>query len=308
MNPNRERLVLPAFVTTVLIGGTNFVAVKFSNSELPPFWGAALRFSSASVILFLIIFARRLDLPRGRALTGAAIYGFLSFGLSYAFAYYALVSLTAGFAAVVLGLVPLATLFLARAHKQEKISFRGLVGGLAALVGTAVIYNEQLGLVENVLPLLALIGAVTCIAETNVVLKAFPRTNPYSTNAVAMLIGSAILFALSAASGEAFSIPSNLSTIIAVSYLVVVGSVVLFLLFLFVISRWTASSTSYQLVLNPLVTVLEASFLRGEVVTTVFIAGSALVLLGVYFGALSSRRTRGPAQLAGAPREIRQIL
>lgn len=33
------------FATVVLVGGGNFVAVRFSNRELAPFWGAGLRFA-----------------------------------------------------------------------------------------------------------------------------------------------------------------------------------------------------------------------------------------------------------------------
>jgi hypothetical protein len=47
-SPVSEGLVLTAFLTLVLIGGANFVAVRFSNVELAPFWGAGSRFLLAS--------------------------------------------------------------------------------------------------------------------------------------------------------------------------------------------------------------------------------------------------------------------
>ena len=34
-------LTLIAFVAVVILGGSNAVAVRVSNFELPPFWGAA---------------------------------------------------------------------------------------------------------------------------------------------------------------------------------------------------------------------------------------------------------------------------
>ena len=58
--------VLAAFVLVVLIGGSNFVAVRFSNRELPPFWGAGLRFAIAGALLLLFARWRRIPLPRGR--------------------------------------------------------------------------------------------------------------------------------------------------------------------------------------------------------------------------------------------------
>ncbi len=80
-----ERATLLAFIGAVVVGGGNFVAVRFSNEKLPPLFGAPLRFGAAAVILFRIARVRGVPLPRGRAASGAALYGLLGFGLAYAF-------------------------------------------------------------------------------------------------------------------------------------------------------------------------------------------------------------------------------
>ncbi len=290
MNPSRDRFTPLAFLGFVILAGSNVVAIRFSNAELPPFWGAALRLSLAALFFLLIILTRGVDFPRGRALVAGLIYGVLGFGVYFAFGYYALVSTKAGLASVVLALVPLATIFLATAQGQERLTKRGLVGAALALGGTGLVFNEQLSLGIGILPLLALLGATLSYAETNVVLKHFPRSNPYSTNAVAMITGAAILFGLSAVAGERWALPARASTLEAFVFLVVPGSVVLFLLYLHVIARWSASATSYGFVLFPLVTIVVASLLAAEQVTLVFVIGSALVLIGVYAGALSRMR------------------
>jgi len=63
-----------------------------------------------------------------------------------------------------------------------------------------------------------------------------------------------------------------------------VGSVVVFLLVLFTLNRWDASTTSYQLLPMPIVTVIAAAILRGEAITPGLIVGGAIVLVGVYLG------------------------
>jgi drug/metabolite transporter (DMT)-like permease len=125
------------------------------------------------------------------------------------------------------------------------------------------------------------------VAETSVVLKHFPGANPYATNAVAMAVGSAMLFAFSIAARESWVIPSRPATFDTLFYLALPGSVLLFGLYLFVISKWTASQTNYGFVLVPIVTVVIASLLVGEGVTVTFVAGTALALIGVYAAALS---------------------
>jgi drug/metabolite transporter (DMT)-like permease len=73
-----------AFAAVVVVGGANFVAVKDTVEELDPLYGAAMRFGLACLIFFAILVARRIPLPRGRALAGAALYGLLGFGTAYA--------------------------------------------------------------------------------------------------------------------------------------------------------------------------------------------------------------------------------
>src|SRR5438552_4042379 len=83
-------VVLAVFAAVVLIGGTNFVAVRFSNRELPPFWGAGLRFAIAGVLLVGFAAWRRIRLPLGSALPGVALLGVVNFGVAYALAYWGL--------------------------------------------------------------------------------------------------------------------------------------------------------------------------------------------------------------------------
>jgi drug/metabolite transporter (DMT)-like permease len=56
--------ILAAFTGATIIGGANFVAVSVSNQELPPLWGAALRFGSAATLFFLLAIMARVPVPR----------------------------------------------------------------------------------------------------------------------------------------------------------------------------------------------------------------------------------------------------
>jgi len=283
-----DNATLAAYAAMIVIAGSNFVAVRFSNQELPPFWGATLRFSFACALFFFVMRWRGAALPRRRALAGVALYGALGFGAFYALMYWALVSVPAGLAAVLVALVPLLTFLLAIAHGLERFRLRGLVGALIAVAGIAVVFAEQLGGAVDVAALLACIAAAGCAAESAVVAKLFPRVDPAATNAVGILAGLAILAPLSLAAGETWTLPQRIDTITAVVYLVTIGSVGLFALFLYVLRRWTATATSYLLVVSPLVTVAVAALLAGEQITPQFVLGGALVAAGVYVGALSA--------------------
>lgn len=283
-----RRLTLLAFAGFVVIAGLNFVAVRFSNRELAPFWGAGLRFGAAGLVFLALALGRRSPFPRGRALAGALVFGVLAFGVSYALAYYALVRAPASVAAVIVALAPLMTLFLASVvHGVERLRARGIVGGLVALLGIALIFRD--GLVGAHAPLLSLVAIVLmalCLSEATVLVKRFPKVDPFAMNATGMLVGSALLLALSFGAGERWALPRTTEARVAVLYLVLVGSVVMFFLYLFVLGRWSASATSYQTVLSPIVTIVAGALLAGERIGWVLVAGGALVLAGVYFGAL----------------------
>jgi drug/metabolite transporter (DMT)-like permease len=289
-----DRTTLGIFAAVVVFGGLNAVAVRYSNHELAPFWGAAIRFAAAAALLSAVVVARRIRLPRGRALTGVVLYGALGFAVSYALAYWGLVEAPAGAAAVAVALVPLITLILAPLHGLERFRAQAIAGAVVSVMGIGLVFADQLNANVNPLSLLALLLASVAISESTIVVKWFPRSDPAATNAIAMVVGVVLLLALSVAFGEPQVIPRQTETLAALAYLVVIGSVLLFMGFLYVLTRWTASAVTYSLLLMPLVAVPAAAALRGEPVREIFVAGGALVLAGVYLGAIAP-----PLRLAG---------
>lgn len=294
-----DRATLVAFLGAAFIGGSNFVAVRFSNEALDPMFGAALRFALATVVLFGIMALMRLPVPRGRAALGAIVYGLLGFGVSYALLYIALVELDAGMSSVILAGTPLFTLGLAVLHRQERFTPRGLMGGALAITGIGIL---SAGSLQGDIPpayLLAAVIGMLAVAESSVLIKAFPRTHPITTNALGMASGTVLLVVASLAFGETWALPQTTRTWAVVAWLVVAGSVGLFVLFLFVIARWTASASVYALTLMPLVAVTLGALLKNEPITIELVAGGALVLLAVYIGAIS-----GPRAAPAAPQPV----
>jgi drug/metabolite transporter (DMT)-like permease len=291
--PRPDGLTLAAFAGLVVLVATNVIAVSYTNREIPPFWGAGTRFGAASALFFGHVIARRLPLPRGRALLGVLLFGILQFGVGFAFAYWALVGLPAGLASVFLALVPLFTILFASLLRLETLTWRGLLGALTAVAGIAVMFWEGADRDIPVGYFVAAVAMTVCFALAPVIVKAFPATNVATTNAVAMLTGSLVLLALSVIRGEGAIIPEDPMTWVAQVYLVLPGSVGVFALMLFALARWTASGISYLTVLSPIVAIGLSAWLLGEPLTSGLFLGTALVLAGVYVGALLHPRARG---------------
>jgi len=289
-NKNTDRLTYLAFFLVALFGGGNSVAVRFSNAELAPFWGATIRFAASGLIFWLILFLKQIPIPKRRDAIVLLLTGFFSLGVSFGLLYFGLVKIPASLGSVIIGLAPLLTLFLATLHRIESFRWRSLLGGLIALAGIVIAVRAQ---PDNDIPfinLLALIVGAMISAEGNVVLKIYsPKSDPFATNALTLSAGFVFLLLASLFLGESHNLPILPVTWVALGYVVILGSVLMFYLFIWILGRWTASATSYVIILFPIVATTAGALLAGETITPIFILGGTLALVGVWFGALTQK-------------------
>jgi drug/metabolite transporter (DMT)-like permease len=290
MKGDSDRRTLVAFLIGAVLAAGNPISVKFSNVELDPLWGASLRFTLAAALMLTVMAALRLSFPRGRALLGAVLYGLFNFGLAFACLFYALVELGAGFLQILLAIIPLTTLLLAVLQRQERFSMSPVIGALLALAG--VVLMSQVAINDSISPLsiLAAVGAAFFLAEGAVLVRIFPPEHPVSLNAVGMATGAVVLFLGSLLAGDSFALPTLQATWLAVAYMVVIGSGVVFILWVYVLKRWKASRAAYSFVLLPPITMVFSSWILDERIGIDLVFGGLLVLTGVYIGALRPQR------------------
>jgi drug/metabolite transporter (DMT)-like permease len=285
MSVSDERLTLAIFLVASVLAGGNAVGVRFSNRELDPLWGAGLRFSLAAVVLLVIMAAMGLAIPRGRELAGSAVYGLFSFGGAFALAYYGLQRVPAGIGQTLLAIVPLATLLLAFMQRQERIDGAGVAGSLLAIGGMAVVTGAAADTVP-LLSVLAIVGSALCFAQAAVIAHRLPSVHPVTLNAVGMTCGSIFLLIAALIAGNSFALPEKTATWVALAFLVLVGSVIVFGMYAYVLQHWEASRASYTFVLVPVFTVIFSAWLDDEKIGAGLVAGGLLVFAGVYLGAL----------------------
>lgn len=279
-----------AFFLTALLGGGNSVAVRFSNVELPPYWGATIRLGASALLFWLILFLWQIPIPKKRDAIVLLLTGFFGVGVSFGLLYFGLVRLQASLGSVIIAMGPLMTFFFAVLHRIEKFRWQSLVGGIIALIGISIAARAQLGVDIPIISVLALIAGSAISAEGNVILKIFsPKSDPMATNALTVSAGLAFLLMTTFLLGETHNLPTLPATWMAITYTVIPGSVIMFYLFIWILSRWSASATSYVIMLFPIVATIAGSLLAGENITLTFILGGALVLVGVWIGALMKR-------------------
>lgn len=284
-----DRVAIAAFAGNAVFAGGSAIGIRYSNRELPPLWGAGLRFALAGALLAALMAALGLQLPRGRAAAGALLFGALHFGAAMALAYWGFTRVHAGLGQTVIAVVPLAALLLAVLQREERLHARAIVGALLALAGVASLSRTPLHEGVPLLSLLAMVGSACCLAQAAVVVRRFPTVHPVTLNAVGMLTGALVLVLGSLALGERITIPRERATWLAIGYLVVLGSALGFVLYVVVLARWSASRAAYGFVVSPIVALGLSAWLDHEPLRGQLLLGGALVLAGVYVGAL--RRT-----------------
>jgi drug/metabolite transporter (DMT)-like permease len=266
--------------------------MRITYAELQPFWMGLARFGLAASAFWALAFYKRLQVPKGRALVGAILYGALGVGISFVLFAWGLVKTPASLAALLLAMVPLITVLLSFTQGVEAFTIRGLLGSLLAVAGIAVTVGGPSATDVSPLHIGAILLGTVFVAQSGVVIKRFPPNPPIMTNAVGMSVGAAILGAASLIAGESWVIPSQASTWAALSYLVIFVTLIGFMFYLQVLSKWSASGASYGFVIIPLVTVIVAGLLTHEPITANFLIGAGLVLAGEFVGALAPSRTK----------------
>jgi len=297
---------MPFAAFVILVGGSP-VAMRISYSELAPFWMGVARFGLGAAFFWMLALYKGLQVPKGRALLGAVIYGVLGVGISFVLLAWGLVKTSASLTAILMAMVPLMTVFLSAFQGVESLSARGIIGSLLAVAGIGVTVGGASSSGISLPHVGAIILGTGFLAQSGVVIKRYPPNPPIMTNAISMTVGAVILAISSLAVGEAWVIPTQPSTWVALGYLIVFVTGIAFMLYLQVLNNWSASGASYGFVIIPLITVLVAAVLTGEQITVNFMIGAVLVLIGVLIGALL-RDSRKVAQVDESKESAGQVV
>jgi drug/metabolite transporter (DMT)-like permease len=278
------------------IWGSTWLFIKLGLSDLPPFTFAGIRFVIACAILFLLIAARGIPLPRQRRdwlLLG--VTGLLTFSLNYGFVFWGEQYISSGLAALLQSTMPAFGLLLAHLYlPQERMTLLRIVGVVMGIVGVGVIFSNQL----SVSGPRALAGSAALVlsalsgAYSNVLVKAKAKhLDPSVTAAGQMLVGLVPLLALGFLfEGNPLRFHWTTRALISVLYLAIVGTVIAFVLYYWLIQHMDVTKTLLISLITPVVAVILGMLVLSEQLTWRTLAGGAMIISGI--GLIVVRRVR----------------
>jgi drug/metabolite transporter (DMT)-like permease len=289
------------FVACALIWGSTFLAIRFGNEATPPVWAATIRLALASVVLFGITAGFRMPLPRGKALRGAALWGFFNLGVNLSLLYIGETTVPSGISAVLFATVPLTTALLAAAFRVEPLVARKLIAAVVAIGGVAIIFAGELGLAVPFAGLLTVFAAASAAALANVLLKQAPKQQVIPLNAIGTAVGAIVCLAVSAALGESHAIPVTMSAWLPILYLTIAGSLGAFVLFSWLVTHWSVSNASLLGVTVPIIAVILGGLVKGEQPAALTYVGAAVVISAILIALRAPHAPAVPASAAAAP-------
>ena len=269
------------------IWGSTWLFIKIGLRDLPPFTFAGLRFVLASAILGSLILIRRARWPRTRSEWYLiAVSGLLQFTLNYGLVFWGEQYISSGLAAVLQSTFPLFGLVIAHFYlPSERMTTLKVVGVLLGVFGVAVIFSDQLTIAGS----MALLGSIALVLSavfgsySNVLVKAYGgKIDPQILAASQMVFGFVPLLAAGfATEGNPLRFNWTPMAIISLAYLVVVGTVIAFALYYWLVRRMDVTNTMLIALVTPVVAVILGMLVLHEQLNWRLVAGSACIIFGL---------------------------
>jgi drug/metabolite transporter (DMT)-like permease len=289
----KSRLV---WIFLCCIWGSTWLFIKIGLEDLPPLTFAGIRFVIAAIILFFLIVVRRIKLARTRAEWSLlATTGVLAFTLNYGLVFWGEQYISSGLAAVLQATLPAFGLVIAHFYlPQETLTWAKLAGVLFGVMGVAVVFSSELSIAgpEALAGSVALVISAMCAAYSNVLIKARGmRLDPAMIAAGQMVFGLIPLFLISIPlEGNPINFRWTTMAVVALLYLAIVGTVIAFLLYYWLMKNMDVTKTMLIALVTPVFAVLLGMVVLDERLSWRTLLGSAMIMSGIALIVLRPRR------------------
>ncbi|MEV7541776.1 EamA family transporter [Streptomyces sp. NPDC089915] len=279
--------VWTALALVYVVWGSTYLGIRIVVQTMPPFLSAGARFITAGLVLAGIV-AWRYG-PSALRVTRAQLGSTLLVGLLLVLGGNGLVvlaetSVPSGLAALLVAAVPMWVVVL-RAATGDRPPGRTLAGVLVGIAGLAVLTSPGLsGEVRLSGVLLVLAGSLAWSLGSFSAGRLPLPGNPFTGSAYQMLWGGVAQVLVGLARGEQRGLdPASFSTAswLALGYLVLIGSVVGFTAYAWLLQAAPLSLVSTYAYVNPVVAVVLGALILDEALTLPIVLGGAVVVAGV---------------------------
>lgn len=279
-----------ALGTIYLVWGSTYLGIAIAIETMPPFLMGAIRFAIAGLLFVgwaALASRSAFRLPSLRETRDAAISGVLLFGIANGFVAWGEETVPSGIAAILIALIPVWFAVFGRLFFGERLPRLALIGIGIGLVGVVLLVGPWEGSLAfdpfgvGILIVAPIAWSTGSLFTARV--ARMPRT-PHMSSAVQLLAGALALSIEAALAGEYGRFdPTAISdrSLIALVYLTIVGSLIAFTAYAWLLRNAPIQLISTYAYVNPVVAVLLGSMILAEPLTPRTLLASGVIVVAV---------------------------
>lgn len=293
---NEIGLPILALCVVCFFWGTTWIASKEGVKHMPALQLAGIRQFIGGFLYVCFFLYKKAPWPKGKQWKTIIILSLLNFALSNGLSTWGVKYISSGLGAIINAVFPL-WIVIITFFRGEKLAKQAILGLIVSFGGVCVIFYDHLS--DFLQPdfrfgiLLSVISTISWAFGSLYTKKKAATFNPYFSLGLQMLISSIFLLMITGATGTGVnitSIPAN--SWWAIAYLVIIGSVLTFIAFIYMLQKLPPEINSIYAYINPIVAVLLGAFIFGELLTMAIALGGAVTLCGLYMVNHSIRKSR----------------
>ena len=294
---SRHTKALLALSLVCFFWGTTWLASKEGVRYMPALQLAGIRQLLGGLCYVLYFGIKGSTWPRGRQWRIILMLGILNFTLSNGLSTWGVKYISAGLGSIIGAIVPLWLVLINMAGSKASVPPKMIVGLLLGFAGICVIFYEHLYdflIPQFRLGILLSLGATWSWAFGTIYTKKHATGfNPYFSLGLQMVLSGALLLLITYVTGLQIPLADiPWQSWSAIAYLVLLGSVLSFIAFLYALQHLSTEQSSIYAYINPIVAVILGWILLGEILTPFIITGVLLTLYGVYLVNRATIKTR----------------
>ena len=275
------------YLLVVLIWGTTWYGIHTQVNGTSPHLAAASRMGAATVIFFVVAGTLRVPLRlTSYQARQVLIQGVCFFGLNYLAVYAGAQYLTSGVVAVLFSIFVPLNILVEWLLYGERPKLAVVAAAVTGVTGIAVVFSAELQRtnfsIETLWGAVLILLSASLVAIGNVLATRLvsSQLSPLVVNAYGTAAGTVAILLWGLVSGASWSLIITPNWLIGLGYLVLIGTVLAFGVYMRILPFIGSVAGAYVAVLSPIVAVGISSVFEGLQLTAVTFVGAFLLLIG----------------------------
>lgn len=276
--------------------GTTWLASKEGVKHMPALQLVTIRQFLGGILYVGYFLLKKEPWPKGKQWRTILVLAFLNFACTNGLSTWGVKYMSSGLGAIISAIFPI-WIIMINFFNGQKIARMALLGILISFGGICIIFIDYLS--DFFKPefqfgiILMTVSTITWAFGILQTKKKAASFNPYFSLGLQMLLSSIFMYGITEAAE--INIPLNeipLPSWWAIIYLVIIGSVLTFIAFVYTLQHLPTEISSIYVYINPIVAMVLGAFIFGETLTKAIAIGALVTLLGLYLVNKSIRKIK----------------